>query len=78
MPTGTTGDLIRTRRQKASLTREQLSRTTGVPVHWLGRWERDRLLPTRTGWEELSKVLTLSPLPDPLVNNFSVTEGKNH
>jgi hypothetical protein len=46
-PTGTPGDLIRVRRKEAALTWEQLSKTTGIPIYWLGRWERDRRFQTR-------------------------------
>jgi DNA-binding transcriptional regulator YiaG len=58
-PTGTAGDLIRARRIATGLTREQLSKATGIPLHWLGRWERDRALPSETEWQVLSSVLPL-------------------
>jgi DNA-binding transcriptional regulator YiaG len=63
-PTGTPGDLIRARREEAGLTREQLSRATGIPIHWLGRWERDRSFPNQAEWISLGKILKLSALPN--------------
>jgi hypothetical protein len=62
-PTGTLGDLIRTRRIEAGLTREQLSEATGIPIYWLGRWERDRSFPNQTEWIKLGKTLKLSATP---------------
>ena len=55
-PTGTIGDAIRAARLKAGLTREQLSAATGLPLYWLGRWERDRAIPTEAAWQILSKI----------------------
>jgi DNA-binding transcriptional regulator YiaG len=58
-PTRTVGDLIRARRKEACLTRRQLSAVTGMPLYWLGRWERDRSFPNQEEWEKLSVVLSL-------------------
>jgi len=58
--TGTAGDTIRLAREQAGLTREQLSKAVGIPVYWLGRWERDRALPTPAEWAVLSGILKLS------------------
>jgi DNA-binding transcriptional regulator YiaG len=58
-PTGTVGDLIRARREEAGLTRRQLSAATGIPLYWLGRWERDRSFPNEMEWIKLGKVLKL-------------------
>jgi transcriptional regulator with XRE-family HTH domain len=66
-PTGTLGDLIRTRRQEAGLTREQLSQATGIPIYCLGRWERDRSTPSHTDWIKLTGILL--ELPD--ISKFS-------
>jgi hypothetical protein len=35
------GGLLTARRKEAGITREILSKTAGIPLHWLGRWERD-------------------------------------
>jgi transcriptional regulator with XRE-family HTH domain len=56
---GTPGDLIRARRTEAGLTRRQLSAATGIPLYWLGRWERDRSFPNQMEWIKLNKVLRL-------------------
>ena len=69
-PTGTLGDAIRAARLQAGLTREQLSEATGVPKHWLGRWERDRSIPSEDQWLKLSKILTI-----PLKSNFILAKG---
>lgn len=59
-PTGTLGDAIRAARLQAGLTREQLSEATGIPIYWLGRWERERSSPTETQWQILAVTLRLS------------------
>jgi DNA-binding transcriptional regulator YiaG len=48
----TIGDLLMARRKEASLTRQKLSETTGIPLHWLGRWERDRSFPSSAEWSK--------------------------
>jgi len=60
---GRVGDLIRAKRLKAGLTREQLSKVSGIPIYWLGRWERHRSLPDAAEWNNLSTVLTLPARP---------------
>jgi transcriptional regulator with XRE-family HTH domain len=62
-PTGTLGDKIRAARTDARLTRHQLSAATGLPLYWLGRWERDRALPNQAQWSSLGKVLKLQAMP---------------
>jgi ribosome-binding protein aMBF1 (putative translation factor) len=62
-PTGTLGDLIRVRRKEAGLTREQLSKAAGIPIYWLGRWERDRSLPNQAEWVRLEKILKFPATP---------------
>jgi hypothetical protein len=47
------------RAHDAGLTRRQLSVATGIPIHWLGRWERDRSFPTEAQWQTLSGILCL-------------------
>ena len=59
-PTGTLGDVIRAARLQAGLTREQLSEATGIPKHWLGRWERNRSLPSEDQWQALKTILRLN------------------
>jgi transcriptional regulator with XRE-family HTH domain len=58
-PTGTVGDLIRAQRMETGLTREQLAQATGIPVYWIGRWERDRSFPNQVEWIRLGKILKL-------------------
>jgi len=60
-PTGTIGDRIRAQRTSAGMTREQLSQVTGIPVYWLGRWERDRSIPNRKQLSILSAILRRIP-----------------
>jgi transcriptional regulator with XRE-family HTH domain len=52
------------RRKEAGLTREILSKTTGIPLHWLGRWERDRSIPSPTEWNKLGEILRLPARPE--------------
>jgi DNA-binding transcriptional regulator YiaG len=58
-PASTLGDAIRAARQKAGLTREQFSKMVGVPVYWLGRWERNRSHPSKMQWRGLAEALHL-------------------
>jgi DNA-binding transcriptional regulator YiaG len=58
-PTGTLGDLIRARRKEAGLTRGIFSKTTGISLRRLGRWERDRAMPSPAEWSKLGEVLRL-------------------
>jgi DNA-binding transcriptional regulator YiaG len=60
----TVGDFIRARRKEAGLTREILSKTTGISLHWLGRWERDRAMPSPAEWSKLGEVLRLPVWPE--------------
>jgi hypothetical protein len=46
-PTGMVGEAIGLAREQAGLTREQLSKASDVPGHWLGRRERDRSFPNQ-------------------------------
>jgi hypothetical protein len=55
----TVGDLLMARRKEAGLTRGILSKTTGIPLYWLGRWERDRAMPSPAEWIKLGEVLRL-------------------
>jgi DNA-binding transcriptional regulator YiaG len=52
------------RRKEAGLTREILSKTIGISLHWLGRWERDRSTPSPAEWSKLSEVLKLPAGPE--------------
>jgi len=58
-PTGTIGDSIRTARKQAGLNRGELAQATGIPVHWLGPWERDEIVPAQEEWARLSSFLGL-------------------
>jgi ribosome-binding protein aMBF1 (putative translation factor) len=60
----TVGDFLMARRKEAGLTREILSKTTGIPLHWLGRWERDRAMPSMAEWSKLSEFIRLSVWPE--------------
>ncbi|HVU07480.1 MAG TPA: helix-turn-helix transcriptional regulator [Verrucomicrobiae bacterium] len=62
-PNVTEGDLIRNARCKANLTQEQLSKKSGIPRYWLGRWERGRALPGMAEWNKLAMMLSLSAKP---------------
>jgi DNA-binding transcriptional regulator YiaG len=62
-PASTLGDAIRAARHKANMTRQQLSVVTGIQIYWLGRWERDRLIPNELQWMKLGKILTLPAIP---------------
>jgi len=57
--TGTVGDSIRAARKQAGMTQEQLAQATGISRYWLGRWERDRAMPTDAEWLVLATVLQL-------------------
>jgi len=59
-PAGTAGDIIRLARKQAKLTREQLAAISGLPVYWIGRWERSRAIPNLRQLETIKKVLSLS------------------
>jgi DNA-binding transcriptional regulator YiaG len=52
-----TGDLIVACRKEAGLTQEKLARMSGIPWHWIGRWERGRVVPDAAQWAKLSKIL---------------------
>ncbi|HUB87286.1 MAG TPA: helix-turn-helix transcriptional regulator [Verrucomicrobiae bacterium] len=54
---GNLGEQIRTARQTDGMTRDELSKTTGIPVDWLGRWERDRSRPIAAEWQMVKNFL---------------------
>jgi DNA-binding XRE family transcriptional regulator len=58
----TPSDLLTTSRKEAGLTQEQLSQIVGIHRQWIGRWERNRALPSETDWKKLSTVLNLAAL----------------
>ena len=58
-PTGTVGDSIRVARKQAGMTQERLAQAAGISRYWLGRWERDRSLPSDAQWQVLATVLWL-------------------
>jgi ribosome-binding protein aMBF1 (putative translation factor) len=59
LKTNTIGDMIVVERKRLSLTQEQLAQMTGIHRQWLGRWERNRLLPSTEEVEKLRQVLEL-------------------
>jgi len=59
----TIGDLLVARRKEAGLTQEKLAEKTGIHRQWLGRWERNRALPTQVEWTQLRTVLPLPATP---------------
>jgi ribosome-binding protein aMBF1 (putative translation factor) len=59
IPTGTLGDAIRAARRQAGLTRQELAQATGTPLHWLGFWERDQIIPAQEEWPRLASFLGL-------------------
>jgi DNA-binding transcriptional regulator YiaG len=58
--TGTIGDAILAARKQADLTRGELAQATGIPLHCLGRWERDQALPAG---EECGRLASFLGLP---------------
>jgi ribosome-binding protein aMBF1 (putative translation factor) len=60
-PGNTIGNLIVAERTKMGMTQEQLAKKAGVHRQWLGRWERDRLLPLPSDLEKLRHILKFLP-----------------
>lgn len=56
---GSAGEQIRTARMQAGLTRDQLSKLSGIPTFWLGRWERNRSIPNQIQWQQIAKKLPI-------------------
>ena len=56
---GTLGDVIRAARLAAGYTREQFSKISGIPIYWLGRWERDRAVSSKSNWETVKRFLRI-------------------
>jgi DNA-binding XRE family transcriptional regulator len=54
---GTVGGKIRQARHGARLTQEKLAVLTGIHRHWIGRWERGRVIPSPAQWGKLSAIL---------------------
>jgi ribosome-binding protein aMBF1 (putative translation factor) len=57
----TIGDMIIVQRKQMGLTQEQLAEMAGVHRQWLGRWERDRLVPSQSDLQKLRQVLKFFP-----------------
>jgi DNA-binding transcriptional regulator YiaG len=55
----TAGELIVHARKCKGLTQRQLAAVSGIRRKWLGRWERDRALPTQAEWDILAGVMSL-------------------
>ena len=57
----TLGELLVACRKAAGLTQKQLALASQIRRKWLGRWERDRALPSQ---EDLSRLAQILKLPD--------------
>ena len=57
----TLGDLLVACRKKAGLTQRELALVAQIPRKWLGRWERNRAVPTQ---EDLDRLFRALKLPD--------------
>jgi len=57
--TGTIGNAFRSARKQAGLAQEQLAEMADIHRQWLGRWERNRALPTEAQWAKLRGFLKL-------------------
>jgi transcriptional regulator with XRE-family HTH domain len=53
------GEKLRAARKEAGLTQEGLSKLTGIHRQWLGRWERNRSVPSAAEWQCLADSLHL-------------------
>jgi ribosome-binding protein aMBF1 (putative translation factor) len=56
---GTVGAAICTAHLQSGLSRETIAEATGIPVYWLGRFERNRCSPTEAQWSRLQATLQL-------------------
>jgi len=56
----TFGGLLIAKRKEAGLTQLALAQATRIPRKWLGRWERNRAVPSEEGLAKLSQILELS------------------
>lgn len=53
------GDLLVASRKEASFTQKQLALASQIHRKWIGRWERDRALPSPEDLNRLAQILKL-------------------
>jgi DNA-binding transcriptional regulator YiaG len=58
----TLGELLVACRKKAGLKQRELAAVSRIPRKWLGRWERNRAVPTHEELNRLSQILELPAL----------------
>ncbi|TAL05651.1 MAG: XRE family transcriptional regulator [Verrucomicrobia bacterium] len=56
----TLGSLLVAKRKEAGLTQSALAKATQIPRKWLGRWERNRAVPSEEELSKVSQILKLS------------------
>jgi DNA-binding transcriptional regulator YiaG len=55
----TVGRVIVAKRKQFGLTQRQLAQKAAIPRKMLGRWERNRSVPTSAEWRTLAEILNL-------------------
>lgn len=57
---GIFGEAIRAARQKIGMTQENLAVASGIHRQWIGRWERNRAIPSLAEQDKLNEVLKIN------------------